>query len=85
MECATTLQQHADLKGAQVVIFNPVTEKNTKVPKTYTTSDGKSFSVGDWEATATEGLKKISIDMTIMGGFLDVLDQIEAKLNQLTR
>ena len=85
MECAKTIYQHADLKGAQVIINNPVTEENTKVSQTYTTHDGKSFPYGDWEATTAAGLPKITIDMTIMGGFLDILDQIEAKLNSLTK
>lgn len=85
MECAKTIYQHADLKGAQIIINNPVTEENTKVSNIYTTHDGKTFSYGDWDATAAAGLPKITIDMTIMSGFLDVLDQIEARLNSLTK
>lgn len=68
-----------------MVINNPVTEENTKQSKIYITHDGKEFPYGDWEATAKKGLPKITIDMTIMGGFLDILDQIEARLNSLTK
>ena len=82
MNCAQDLYEHANLKGAQVVIYNPVTEQD-KVSKEVTTSSGKKFKVGDWDATAEAGLPKIKIDMALVGGFLDILDEIEQRLNNL--
>ena len=83
-QCGNMLiQQIAQNRGSQVKIYNPVNEATDKISKEYTTSDNRTFKIGDWYATAAAGLPKVKLDMTIMGGYLDILEEIQQKMNSI--
>lgn len=63
--------------GAKVTIFNPVNEAIDKVSKKYVSPHrGREYYIGDWYATAAQGLPKVTLNMAILGSYLDVLEDI---------
>lgn len=63
--------------GAKVTIFNPVNEATDKVSKKYKSPHrGREYYIGDWYATAEQGLPKVTLNMAILGSYLDVLEDI---------
>lgn len=86
-KCFTLLDTTFQLGGQagnQVTINNPVNEANDKISTMY--YDNKTdrfFYIGDWQATAEAGLPKISLDMAILGSYLDVLDEVNSILKGL--
>lgn len=67
-KCNNLLTQEADDSGSRAHIYNPVTSKNKK----------ETF-----EATAAENYPKVNIQLTLLGGFLDMLHQMEEIMNNL--
>lgn len=85
-KCFTLLSNEFALSnkaGNKVTIFNPVNEASDKITRVYTPAHGPSFEIGDWDATAAAGLPKISLNMAILGSFLDVIEDINKILNNI--
>ena len=78
-KCVNTLETAAlgGSAGAKVTIFNPVNEATDKVSKKYISPHhGREYYIGDWYATAEQGLPKVTLNMAILGSYLDVLEDI---------
>ena len=61
--------------GSRTIITNPVTEadKSSGIIK----KDGTEIVVGKWYQTYKDNYSKVSINVQLLGGFLDILEQIE--------
>ena len=67
-KCNNLLIQEADNSGSRAHIYNPVTYYNKKE---------------NFEATSKENYPKVKIQLTLLGGFLDMLHQMEEIMNTL--
>lgn len=67
-KCNNLLIQEADNSGSRAHIYNPVTFRDKKE---------------NFEATSKENYPKVKIQLTLLGGFLDILHQMEEIMNTL--
>lgn len=67
-KCNNLLIQEADNSGSRAHIYNPVTSRDKKE---------------NFEATSKENYPKVKIQLTLLGGFLDMLHQMEEIMNTL--
>lgn len=68
-KCTNLLVEEADGSGSRAHIYNPVSVAN--------------IVQNDWEKTAKDNYKSVKIELTLLGGFLDVLQQMEEIMNNL--
>lgn len=85
MACSNLLTMSASNYGSRATIYNPISEADIvyKENKPATTVKGKNYSaikVPDWSETANNS-KRVSIDMVLMGGFLDIMKQMLEIMN----
>lgn len=88
IQCTDLLHESASNYGSRASIYNAVTEKDIVYDKvkSQTTINGQHYGaikIPDWEKTASspDNLRKVSIDMVLMGGFLDVMRKILEIMN----
>ena len=85
MACSNLLTTSANNYGSRATIYNPISEADIvyKENKPATIIEGKKYSaieVPDWFETANNS-KEVSIDMVLMGGFLDIMKQMLEIMN----
>ena len=73
-QCTDLLADEANDAGSRVKIYNPVSNKDIK-------KDSKGVS--SWQNTATANYKKVKLEMVLMGGFLDLMEQMLDKMNSI--
>lgn len=73
-QCVSLLENEVDsvTTGSAVRIYNPVTEADM-----VRDNHGRP----DWEATANKNYPRVKLDMVLMGGFLDVMQQMVSIMN----
>ena len=69
-KCTNLLTEEADSSGSRAHIYNPVSVAN--------------IIQNNWERTAEDNYKSVKIELTLLGGFLDILHQMEEIMNSLS-
>lgn len=69
-QCVNLIETEASNNGSRAHIYNPVSV--SKIIR------------NDWEATATNNYKSVKIQLTLLGGLLDMLHQMEDIMNHLS-
>ena len=68
-KCGDLLFEEASNTGSRAYIYNPVSVSN--------------LIQNDWEKTAKDNYKSVQIKMSLLGGFLDILNQMEEIMNSI--
>ena len=68
-KCTNLLISEADSSGSRAHIYNPVSSAN--------------IVKNNWEQTSEDNYKNVQIQLTLLGGFLDILHQMEDIMNSL--
>lgn len=79
-EGASLLERTA--MGSRTTIRNNVSEKD-KAKGTIKREDGYEMTVGQWYQTYKENYPRVSINVQLLGGFLDILNQMEEIMNSV--
>lgn len=72
--CVNLLEVEAESTGSRVKIYNPVSDKDIKKDKN---------GVPNWQLTASDNYSKVKLEMVLMGGFLDLMEQMLDKMNSI--
>lgn len=86
-QCTNLLTTSASNYGSRASIYNPISDKDIIYDfqgEGGENSRGKKMSairIPNWEKTAENNYKTVSIDMVLMGGFLDVMEKMLSVMN----
>ena len=72
--CVNLLEVEAESTGSRVKIYNPVSDKDIKKD---------TNGVPSWQLTASDNYSKVKLEMVLMGGFLDLMEQMLDKMNSI--
>ena len=72
--CVNLLETEASDEGTKVKIYNPVSDKD--IVK-------NTNGIPDWNLTAIANYKKVKLEMVLMGGFLDLMEQMLDKMQSI--
>lgn len=70
--------------GSKTVIRNNVTEKD-KYTENVKLVDGQTVKVGQWYETYARNYSRVSINVQLLAGFLDILEEIEKRTQEFLK
>ena len=70
--------------GSKTVIRNNVTEKD-KYTENVKLVDGQTVKVGQWYETYARNYSRVSINVQLLAGFLDILEEIEKRAQEFLK
>lgn len=77
--CINLLQTSASNEGSRASIFNPVSEGD-EIQTSYNIQ-GHTLLQPDWQKTSDKNYKRVQIEMALLGGFLDLQEELLNELN----
>lgn len=75
-KCVNLLNDTVQNTGSKAFIYNPVSEANKEQKTFYSNKNEVDVMIPDWQATSDSNYPKVKIEMALMGGFLDILNEI---------
>jgi len=80
-KCNNLLTESLSNNGSKAFIYNPVSEADKVMINFYSQTKETDLIIPSWEETSKENYPKVKIEMALMGGFLDMLDDIIKNFN----